>query len=270
MANAKDVFDLATLTYPGRPSDQAKLLLREVRPLGVVSSSLATLPQALEELLTNPGKWADWVTVKLAVEGFIQNNHIDLADHVGGALSSPLSTTQNGHSALYFVIHDTSAPTLPVGAHFPANIDDASWSGNRLSRYAGAPNPVAHMFVNRAGESATGHDFGTPKFATKFERDRPQIVGRFIHTELIQPRIENAHGIDEFAPTPGFSTVQLVRLALLYVCASVRAKNWLIPAFHCVIDEGIPNGHDDPQHFSLADWGDALNTLRAQIDPQIV
>ncbi len=77
----------------------------------------------------------------------------------------------------------------------------------------------------------------------------------------MQPRVLNNKGIDEFAPDPGFTTPQVERLALLNVCASVRAGGWLVPAYHCVLDEGIKDGHDDPQKFSLDDWSKAIGTL---------
>ena len=46
-----------------------------------------------------------------------------------------------------------------------------------------------------------------------------------------------------------------------YVMASRRAGTWLIPAFHAAIDEGISDGHDDPQHFSLEAFDMALTSL---------
>lgn len=57
---------------------------------------------------------------------------------------------------------------------------------------------------------------------------------------------------DRIAPVPGFTPAQYRSLALLYVLASARAGMWLIPAFHANIDRGIPEAHDDPQHFDLA------------------
>ena len=124
------------------------------------------------------------------------------------------------------------------------------------------------MFINRLGESRTGHDYGIAHSATKLETKKglgPKLVGRFIHNELVQPRVLNNKGIDEFAPDPGFTAPQLERLALVYVCASVRAGTWLIPAFHCVLDEGIKDGHDDPQKFSLDDWSKAVGKLVSKI-----
>ncbi len=62
-----------------------------------------------------------------------------------------------------------------------------------------------------------------------------------------------------FAPRPGFSVPQLDRLALLYVAASTRREQWLIPAFHGVIDDEFgSNAHDDQQHFDLNLWASRL------------
>ena len=52
-----------------------------------------------------------------------------------------------------------------------------------------------------------------------------------------------------------------MRLALLFICASVRKGEWLVPAFHACIDEKIEyfedgrwkkDSHDDPQNFELS------------------
>ncbi len=48
--------------------------------------------------------------------------------------------------------------------------------------------------------------------------------------------------------------------------ASVRAGRWLVPAYHIAIDQGIPRGHDDPQHFSLERFSAALDRLLRQIE----
>jgi hypothetical protein len=64
---------------------------------------------------------------------------------------------------------------------------------------------------------------------------------------------------DRNSPIPGFTGPQLVRLAVVYVAASVRQGTWLIPAFHASIDEGIKGGHDDPQRFNLSEWSCKLH-----------
>jgi hypothetical protein len=91
------------------------------------------------------------------------------------------------------------------------------------------------------------------------------VLGLFLHHELVQPRLNNTNGIDEFAPDPGFTEAQYDRLALCYIAAAVRGGSWLVPCFHCVLDLDIPNGHDDPQHFELEAWAAALERLRNRI-----
>ena len=82
--------------------------------------------------------------------------------------------------------------------------------------------------------------------------------GMFIHIENVQPRRKHPSQPDGNAPTPGFSTAQYDRLALLYLMASARAGTGLIPAFHAAIDQGLSDGHDDPQNFSLDDFDAAF------------
>ena len=54
-------------------------------------------------------------------------------------------------------------------------------------------------------------------------------------------------------------------MALLYAAASARRGDWLVPAFHAAIDEGIAGAHDDPQHFEIARFADALERLRGTL-----
>ena len=39
----------------------------------------------------------------------------------------------------------------------------------------------------------------------------------------------------------------------------------MIPAFHAVIDDGIPDKHDDPQNFEFGKFNDAINRLLRRI-----
>ncbi|MEP6923947.1 MAG: hypothetical protein ABI954_05760, partial [Pyrinomonadaceae bacterium] len=174
--------------------------------------------------------------------------------------------------ALYFLIHDTSDPYLK-DAPFPAEINEATWSGNNLEKWLQLP--VAHVFVNRAGESITTTDFGvtvSKGWGTKFARDFLKLDGKGLqlHIELVQPRRRDSkreplENNDAIAPQPGFSDQQYDRLALLYVCASVRRGSWLIPAFHAAIDAGIKDAHDDPQNFDLKVWTQKLAKLIKQL-----
>jgi hypothetical protein len=55
-------------------------------------------------------------------------------------------------------------------------------------------------------------------------------------------------------------------LALLYIVASSRAEEWLVPVYHAVLDEGIRNGHDDPQNFSLDNFNNMIQNLLIEIN----
>jgi hypothetical protein len=77
----------------------------------------------------------------------------------------------------------------------------------------------------------------------------PARSGRRAHNDLV-------------APLPGFTDAQYAQMALLYAAASARRGDWLIPAFHAALDEGIPGAHDDPQHFEIARFAAALARLR--------
>jgi hypothetical protein len=48
------------------------------------------------------------------------------------------------------------------------------------------------------------------------------------------------------------------RLALVYLAASLRRKQWMVPAFHAALDAGIQGGHDDPQNFDLNKFADKV------------
>src|SRR5262249_30714024 len=69
---------------------------------------------------------------------------------------------------------------------------------------------------------------------------------------------------DPVSPDPGFTSAQYAKLALQYIIASVRRGNWMVPAFHCVLDLHVGT-HDDPQHFDLAAWGAALEVALSAV-----
>lgn len=258
-------FDRETLQFAGTPVEQARCLLRPVKIVGNLGEPLKKLPAPLEKLI---GK-----TVKIKKEkfrAFLRKNKIE-ENALGGSLDEPLAKAKlpNGAEiqALYFLIHDTSSPYLK-DEPFPAEINDANWRGNDLSIWKA--QPVAHIFVNRAGESATIVDFGEPVkkgFGTKFARDflKQEAKGLQIHIELVQPRrrdlARQPENNDAIAPAPGFTEAQYEKLALLYVAASARRGSWLIPAFHAATDAGIKDAHDDPQNFELAEFAGKLQAI---------
>jgi hypothetical protein len=252
-AQASDhcIFDGSSLQFEGSSVEQAQCLLTPVKPFAHLSKPLSQLPSPLNQLL---GK-----TVNIKVSTFRRYlDHIGVSEYdLGGSLDRPVSRARGGMKtapmARYFVLHDTSAPNLKAKA-FPSNMNDSA-QFNDLTKVKSS----AHVFVNRRGESRTTNDFRKSSRATKLES---KVLGRkskglFLHVELIQPRRSHKRGRlgnDAQAPTPGFTNVQLDRLALVYISASIRRKEWLIPAYHAVLDNGLKGGHDDPQNFDLQLW----------------
>lgn len=247
-------FDAAALSFEGDAVRQASCLLRKVGPLASLPPSPAMLPPKLASLLQGP---LPYDRARLAA--LIARRALTEAS-LGGRLDAPVSRGRGGSAqapaARYFVIHDTSTPNFGR-APFPTDIDK-SGVVNDLARYQ-RPDPVAHVFVSRRGETWVGHDFGVPWRATKLEGTiGVPSKGLFLHVELVQPRRLHPSQADGTAPVPGFTAPQYDRLALLYLAASARAGRALVPAFHAVLDSGLSDGHDDPQNFDLAALDGAL------------
>ena len=259
-------FDEVTMTFTGTAVEQARCLLRPNKIGGVLGAELKKLPDPLEKLV---GQKVSISKDKL--RRYLAKDKID-ESVIGGSLELQLAAGVRPDGvvtpALYFVIHDTSTPNLK-DEQFPADIDtNPAWRGNKLEVWS--KSPVAHIFVNRLGDSLTATPFDEAVrkgFGTKFARDflKDDAKGMQIHIELVQPRRRDAANSnpnnDRIAPTPGFSQKQYERLALLYVAASVRRSLWLIPAYHAAIDAGIKDAHDDPQNFELSKFADELSKL---------
>jgi hypothetical protein len=225
-----------------------KCLLRSVKKKGILEMNLSDIPAPLDGLIGKPMNIS-----RESLQQFLQARNIPEAD-VGGPIATALPETVR-----FFVIHDSSSPFLG-DKNFPVDINERTWVENNLKPY----KAVAHIFVNRIGESLTKVNFEVKLEATKFERDNAKHIGKFVHVEMIQPRRRDPDGPqknDFIAPDPGFSQAQLDRLALLYIVASVRRGAWLIPGFHCAIDAGIPGAHDDPQNFDMNAWLKSLQGL---------
>lgn len=232
----------------------ARCLIRPVLRGGNPGPMPETLPDTLENLIGTP------VNIELSkLRQYLAEN--EFADNaVGGAVNQDISR------ARFFVIHDTSSPEIRE-ANFPANINESTWTGNRLSNWVASSAPT-HIFINRVGESAMKANLNVLVRATKYEagldiadrtartQARTNRGGLFIHVELVQPRRRSRPNSSFFdiAPSPGFPQKQLERLALIYVVASVRSRRWLLPAYHLAVDTPIRDAHDDPQNFDLELW----------------
>lgn len=246
-------FDASALKFAGAPAEQARCLLRPVEKWGRLGPRLTELPPTLATLLgTKPNIAAERLAARGRAAGLPASAlHGPVSKAYGGAATAPV--------ARYFVIHDTSAPWLGERP-FPSDLDSNA-RRIALDGFLG-PNAVAHAFIGRTGEVRFGHDFSVPWRATKRENTIGLASkGLFLHIENVQPRRSDPAGRpknDAIAPVPGLSAAQYDRLALLYIVASVRAGQWLIPAFHAALDEGISDAHDDPQNFELAGFDDAI------------
>ncbi len=263
-------FDALTLQFVGDPVSQARCLLRPNRIGGVLGVELKKLPQPLEKLIGKKVK-----IQKEKLRKYLRTQQI-AENTLGGSLDDSLSKAilPGGQEieALYFIIHDTSSPYLKDADEFPTDINESTYRGNNLEVWLG--NPVAHIFVNRIGDSITTTPFAEPPrkgWGTKFARDFLKAPGKGlqIHIELIQPRRRDKANPnpnnDLIAPAVGFTNGQYQRLALLYASASIRRGTWLIPAYHSATDAGIKDAHDDPQNFELEKFAKELKNLFAKI-----
>ena len=234
-------FDSASLSFAGSPLDQARCLLRHIEPGGSADAE-TELPPNLASLI---GRQPQIDFVELAAA--LRRAHIPLP------AATPVSETSDHRRAAYFVIHDTSSPYIG-DAPFPRGFDRLV-RFNDINQFLGK-DAVAHLFNDRLGRVSVGHDFEVGWRATKLERAVGEASrGRFLHVENLLPRRADPAGPpgnDRIGPEPGFTHRQYRTLALLYILASARLGQWMIPAFHANIDRDIPKAHDDPQHFDLA------------------
>jgi hypothetical protein len=249
------LFDVNKMTFAGSPVEQARCLLRFVKRLGKVDDTPADIPLALSNLLSDPSSLG---ITKPQLRAYLQKHGIP-ESAVGGSVTDRLchadSDNPSAPLARYFVIHDTSTKLKPGQTFDPALIDSPDWPGNRL---ANLERGKTHIYITRLGDTLTDNDYKTPWRATQFElkQHHTHYKGLFLHHELVQPRMGPGNS-DPDSPDPGFTPMQYARLALQYVIASVRGGNWMVPAFHCVLDLHVGT-HDDPQHFDLQHWCDAL------------
>jgi hypothetical protein len=254
-------YDRDTFSFAGDPVQQAKCLLRPVVRWAKLRPTLSSLPPVLADRVGRASGLPD----RSALAALLAELQLDR--RLGEGLLDPISRARDNDpeapAAKYLVIHDTSGPNL---RSFPTDIDENRRINNLARFHCSDYFEVAHVIANRRGDLFVGHDLSVPWRSTKFERALNfggELKGLFLHVELIQPRRGGRYGI--LAPNPGFAAIQYDRLALVYTLASVRAGQWLIPAFHAVIDYDIFDGHDDPQNFDLESFAHSLEMLLDQL-----
>jgi len=261
-------FDPQGLHFRGEPLQQAMCLMRPMNATRNLSPALDRLPAALAARIGS----GTGLPSREALSAYLSKQDLewDFAAYLWQPLSRARDNDPGAPQARYFVIHDTSGPNYGRRS-FPANIDIAPKINNLNNFKCSDGWGRAHVVVNRSGKMLLEHDFEIPWRETKFERAvnfAGALKGLFLHVELIQPRRSLAgrgrHN-DAQTPNPSFSTAQYDRLALLYVVASVRAGEWLVPAFHAAIDAGIRNGHDDPLGFNVESFADGLQRLTDEL-----
>jgi 3D (Asp-Asp-Asp) domain-containing protein len=256
-------FDTVACSFSGTRLEQAESLLRNVLPRGVIDKEDQTIPDFLSGLLKDevPMVSQDDLDQYISVRGLTE-------EEIGGSISDSISKNKRNFHARYFVIHDVSTPNYKRN-EFPADINEKTWPYNNVKKKWNVKK--AHVFIGRTGESYSPVYFNTAWRATKFELDvlDQQISrGLFIHAELVQPRRSDTSAWtnnDILAPSPGFTADQYHRLALMYVIASFRSGEWMVPVFHSVLDEGIAGAHDDPQNFSLPDFDHAIEKIYDEV-----
>ncbi|MNQ95043.1 hypothetical protein D3C85_1105840 [compost metagenome] len=264
LAQSSKQFDKTKMEFKGSKADQAKLLLRTVKMWGKIEQKVPSIDTVFLNFLNNEPE------ISKEKLRFYLKKHSISDNEICGSIDSDISNIMlNGKKvfAKYFVIHDVSTPAFLD--KFPVNINESTWSKNKLNSWNWPKGKEpAHGLITRTGLSKTLNDFEKGWRATKFENNiGVSCRGLFLHVELLQPRVypPGTEVSAPVAPTPGFTNLQYKRLALLYVCAGIRKDEWLIPAFHVNIDEGLKDGHDDPQNFELSQFTDEVLSLVTQI-----
>jgi hypothetical protein len=257
-------FDPARLSFQGGPLEQAECLMRGMDSSRNLMPKLETLPRALASRI---GKETGLPT-REALSAYLSRQGLewDFAAYLWQPLSHANDNDPDAPMARYFVIHDTSGPNYRHRS-FPADLD-VNPKINNLKNFACSDGwGKAHVVVNRTGEMLLSHEFSLPWRETRFEQAANfagALKGLFLHVELVQPRRSvtgRGRRNDAQSPDPAFTPAQYERLALLYVITSVRAGQWLIPAFHAAIDAQIHNGHDDPLNFDVESFGNSLDAV---------
>jgi hypothetical protein len=247
-------FNVARQQFAGDAAAQLRCLLKRVKVKGA-GADVQAIPVWLTDNV--------WQATRISPERL--QRHLDDRQLSSSLTLSPVQV--NRQQVRYFVIHDTSSPEVP-GRVLPGNIDTPEYNRRLLCCAFATVRRKVNLIIGRDGASRATIDWGAPRpsAATKIEVGRGASARPvFVHVENIQPRAKPAGSWAWIAPQPGLTPAQEERLALAYVVASVRAGRWLMPAYHFNIDQGLPDGHDDPQNMELQSWTARVEALAAAL-----
>jgi hypothetical protein len=254
-------FNSETLSFRGKPAQQAMCLMRGMDATRNLAPTLEGLPPGLAKRV---GETTDLPSRELLSDYLSKLNlEWDFAMYLWQPVARARDNDPDAPMAKYFVIHDTSGPNYGH-RDFPGDINTNPKINNLKSFVCYDEWGKAHVVIDRMGDILVNHDFSIPWRETKFEQAAEfggTLKGLFIHNEMIQPRRAGPHGGDSQSPDPAFTPAQYDRLALVYTVVSVRAGRWLIPAFHAALDADIRNGHDDPLNFKVESFADSIDRL---------
>ncbi len=188
------------------------------------------------------------------------------ADEIGGDFKpTSLQYSSRNDTAGIFVLH--SARPERLGAW------DSSHKFYAQDERYGAED--FHVYVDSYGYSRTAREFSRPLPAQAFVQPRPAYASdsgySFISSESFDKLGKFPPSYGRRGATPCFIHVgvlqtgdseldrldineqQADRLALLYVVASVRARRWLVPAFHGSLEERYADERFDERSLALLD-----------------
>ena len=186
---------------------------------------------------------ASWALTVLAADA-----RLGPVDHYGELWATPLPATPVEGGSIEGRITDLQAGfnlnnVAPRGVRSAPNIALA----RSLFTQAGVPSGLVDALADSIDRDEVTED-------GQSERQR---YGRNLRNAPLRR-------FADLLEVPGFTEAQYESLALAYIAASMRAGDWLIPGFHAAIDEGLSDGHDDPQNFELSRFDAALAGLLQQ------
>jgi hypothetical protein len=191
---ASHQFDYLRLKYSGGIKQECEILLKKPLRGGHVKAKKPKIDSVFlalisGEMLVNKQKFRDYLDSNTIIQA-------DIGCNIDNGLSTIINpATNKRETAKYFILHDVSYSQ--DGLIFPGNIDSISYRANQFSYWTKIQKEknvtLAHVFINRLGESKTYANFSHPCLTTKFEKPKYNkhfnLQGLFLGVELVQPRL---------------------------------------------------------------------------------